>query len=173
MNKTLKKIKAVSPIVATIILIIITIIAGIVIYFYVTGFLAGGATNVSLKISGGATAPGGGTTVFVTLTIKNDGNVPIRLTNVRVISAAVGLFDTVVAGSATPLLNLGTSSGNPPDFPVTGTPTLSAGQSFMVEYRYTMPQPVAGASTIVEVRGVNIVTGQTVGFLATIAITPA
>jgi flagellin-like protein len=49
MNKTLKKIKAVSPIVATIILIIITIIAGIIIYFYVVGFLAGGATNVSLN----------------------------------------------------------------------------------------------------------------------------
>jgi flagellin-like protein len=173
MNKTLKKIKAVSPIIATIILIIITIIAGIVIYFYVTGFLAGGATNVSLKISGGAVAPGGGTQVFVTLTIKNDGNVPIRLTNVRVISAAVGLFDTVVAGSATPLLNLGTPTGNPPTFPVTGTPTLSAGQSFTVEYRYTMPQAVAGFSTIVEVQGVNTATGQTVGFLATIAINPA
>ena len=171
MNKTLKKIKAVSPIVATIILIIITIIAGIVIYFYVTGFLAGGATNVSLKISGGAIAPGGGTQVFVTLTIKNDGNIPIRLTNVRVISAAAGLFDTV--GVATPLLNLGTPSGNPPTFPVTGTPTLSAGQSITVEYRYSMPQPVAGFSTIVQVQGVNTVTGQTVGFIATIAITPA
>jgi len=173
MNKTLKKIKAVSPIVATIILIIITIIAGIVIYFYVTGFLAGGATNVSLKISGGAYAPGGGTQVFVTLNIKNDGNIPIRLINVKVISAAAGLFDTVVDGSATPLLNLGTPTDNPPAFSVIGTPTLSAGQSITVQYRYSMPQPVAGFSTTIQVEGVNTVTGQTVGFMVTLAITPA
>jgi flagellin-like protein len=90
MNKTIKKIKAVSPIVATIILIVITIIAGIIVYFYVTGILAGSGTNVSLKISGGAVAPGGGTTVFVTLTIKNDGNIPIKLTNLRIHDPAVG-----------------------------------------------------------------------------------
>jgi len=172
MNKTLKKIKAVSPIVATIILIIITIIAGIIIYFYVTGFLAGGATNVSLKISGGAVAPGGGTQVFVTLTIKNDGNIPIRLINLRVLNPAVGSGAT--PGPFTPLLNLGTFSGTPSAASIAGgTITLSAGQSFTVEYTYTMSAPVAGFSTIVEVQGVNTVTGQTVGFLATIAITPA
>jgi hypothetical protein len=36
-----------------------------------------------------------------------------------------------------------------------------------------MSAAVAGFSTIVEVQGVNTVTGETVGFLATIAITPA
>jgi len=172
MNKTLKKIKAVSPIVATIILIIITIIAGIVIYFYVTGFLAGGTTNVSLKISGGAVAPGGGTQVFVTLTIKNDGNIPIRLTVLRVLNPAVGSGAT--AGFFTPLLNLGAFSGTPSSALIGGgTITLSAGQSFTVEYTYTMSAPVAGFSTVVEVQGVNTATGQTVGFLATIAINPA
>ncbi len=171
MNKTLKKIKAVSPIIATIILIIITIIAGIVIYFYVTGFLAGGATNVSLKISGGAIAPGGGTHVFVTLTIINDGNIPIRLTLLRVIDPAVGSGAT--AGPFTPLLNLGAFSGSPLSAVILGTPILSAGQSFTVEYRYSMSAPVAGFSTIVEVQGVNTATGQTVGFIATIPITPA
>jgi len=170
MNKTIKKIKAVSPIVATIILIIITIIAGIVIYFYVTGFLAGGTTNVSLKISGGAVAPGGGTQVFVTLTIKNDGNIPIRLTLLKVIDPAVGSGAT--PGPFTPLLNVGAFSGSPPSAAISGTPTLSAGQSFTVEYRYSMSAPVAGFSTIVEVQGVNTATGQTVGFLATIAINP-
>jgi hypothetical protein len=35
-----------------------------------------------------------------------------------------------------------------------------------------MSEPVAGFSTIVEVQGINTVTGQTVGFLATIAINP-
>jgi flagellin-like protein len=170
MNKTLKKIKAVSPIVATIILIIITIIAGIIIYFYVTGFLAGGATNVSLKISGGAIAPGGGTTVFVTLTIKNDGNVPIRLINLRVIDPAVGSGAT--PGPFTPLLNLSGFIGTPSAASFLGTPTLSAGQSITVEYRYSMSAAVAGFSTIVEVQGVNTATGQTVGFIATIAINP-
>jgi flagellin-like protein len=172
MNKTLKKIKAVSPIVATIILIIITIIAGIIIYFYVVGFLAGGATNVSLKISGGAVAPGGGTQVFVTLTIKNDGNVPIRLINLRVIDPAVGSGAT--PGPFTPLLNLSGFIGTPSAASIAGgTITLSAGQSFTVEYRYSMSAAVAGFSTIVEVQGVNTATGQTVGFLATIAINPA
>jgi flagellin-like protein len=170
MNKTLKKIKAVSPIVATIILIIITIIAGIVIYFYVTGFLVGSGTNVSLKISGGAVAPGGGTQVFVTLTIKNDGNVPIRLTLLRVIDPAVGSGAT--PGPFTPLLNLGPFSGTPSAAAISGTPTLSAGQSITVEYRYSMSAPVAGFSTIIEVQGENTVTGQTVGFLVTLAINP-
>jgi flagellin-like protein len=169
--KKIKKIKAVSPIVATIILIIITIIAGIIVYFYVVGFLAGSGTNVSLKISGGAVAPGGGTQVFVTLTIKNDGNVPIRLTLLRVIDPAVGSGAT--PGPLTPLLNLGAFSGSPPSAVIGGgTQTLSAGQSFTVEYRYSMSVPVAGFSTIVEVQGVNTATGQTVGFIATIAINP-
>jgi hypothetical protein len=175
MNKTIKKIKAVHPIVAAIILIIITIIAGIIVYFYVVGFLAGSGTNVSLKISGGAVAPGGGTQVFVTLTIKNDGNVPIRLTLLRVIDPAVGSGAAVVTAHG--ILNLSALfSGTTPPFHALiggGTQTLSAGQSYTVEYTYTMSAPVAGFSTIVEVQGVNTVTGETVGFLATIAITPA
>jgi flagellin-like protein len=172
MNKTLKKIKAVSPIVATIILIIITIIAGIIIYFYVTGFLAGSGTNVSLKISGGAVAPGGGATVFVTLTIKNDGNIPIKLNNIRIVDPAVGSGATYVAGP-TGLVNIGTVIASVPRvMSVLGGPTLSAGQSITVQYSYTMNAPVAGFSTIVQVEGVNTATGQTVGFLATIAINP-
>jgi hypothetical protein len=55
---------------------------------------------------------------------------------------------------------------------VLGGPTLSAGQSITVQYSYTMTVPVAGFSTIVQVEGVNTATGQTVGFLATIAINP-
>jgi len=171
MNKTLKKIKAVSPIVATIILIVITIIAGIIIYFYVVGFLAGSGTNVSLKISGGAVAPGGGTTVFVTLTIKNDGNIPIRLINLRILDPAVG--SGAIPGTFISLLNLAALSTTPPTtFSFLGAPILSAGQSITVEYRYSMSAPVAGFSTIVQVVGVNTVTGQTVGFTATIAINP-
>jgi flagellin-like protein len=172
MNKTLKKIKAVSPIVATIILIIITIIAGIVIYFYVSGYLAGGATNVSLKISGGATAPGGGTTVFVTLTIKNDGTVPVKLEELRILDFAVG-SDASLQGTPTNLLNLDTFVSADSKFPISTTPILSAGQSITVSYRYAMDKPVAGFNTVVEVRGKNTVTGETVGFLVNIAITPA
>jgi flagellin-like protein len=174
MNKTIKKIKAVSPIVATIILIIITIIAGIIIYFYVSGYLAGGATNVSLKISGGATAPGGGTTVFVTLTIKNDGTVPIQLIRLRILNHAVG-SDATLVGTQTPLLNLGSFIGTDPSVATIagGTTVLSAGQSITVSYKYQMSKPVAGFNTVIEIEGKNTVTGETVGFLVNIAITPA
>jgi flagellin-like protein len=173
MNKTLKKIKAVSPIVATIILIIITIIAGIIVYFYVTGILAGGATNVSLKISGGAIAPGGGTTVFVTLTIKNDGNVPVQLIRLRILDHAVGSGATLV-GIQTNLLNLDAFSGTVLSVAtITPTPILSPGQSITISYKYQMSKPVAGFATVVEIEGKNTATGQTVGFLATIAINPA
>jgi flagellin-like protein len=175
MNKTIKKIKAVSPIVATIILIIITIIAGIVIYFYVSGYLAGGATNVSLKISGGAVAPGAGTKVFVTLTIKNDGTVPIRLTFLKVINPAVGSDASVqtIVG----LVNLSAvfSGTTPPMHALIagGTQILAAGQSITVQYKYEMDKPAAGFNTVISVEGENTVTGQTVGFLVNIAITPA
>jgi flagellin-like protein len=174
MHKTIKKIKAVSPIVATIILIIITIIAGIVVYFYVSGFLAGGATNVSLKISGGAVAPGGGTTVFVTVTIKNDGTVPVQLIRLRILDFAVGSGATLV-GTPTNLLNLDTFTAmdNVSVATITNTPILSAGQSITVSYKYAMSKPVAGFNTVVEIQGLNTVTGQTVGFLVNIAITPA
>jgi hypothetical protein len=68
---------------------------------------------------------------------------------------------------------LATISLTPPTtFSFLNTPILSAGQSITVEYRYSMSAPVAGFYTIVEVQGVNTATGQTVGFLATIAINP-
>jgi len=167
MAKTIKKIKAVSPIVATIILIIITIIAGIVIYFYVSGFLAGGATNVSLKISGGAVAPGAGKVVFVTVTIKNDGTVPIQLNNLKVEDPAVGI--TVGSISYTPLLGL---SGGP-TFTFTTTDPLAAGQSITVQFKYNTDVPVAGANLIIRIKGTNTLTNQDVGFLVNFAITPA
>ena len=172
MAKTIKKIKAVSPIVATIILIIITIIAGIVVYFYVSGYLAGGATNVSLKISGGATAPGGGKTVFVTLTIKNDGTVQVKLEELRILDFAVG-SGASLDGTPTNLLNLGAFVSGDNKFPISTTPTLAPGQSITVSYSYKMDKSVAGFNTIVEVRGENTVIGQKVGFLVNIAITPA
>jgi flagellin-like protein len=175
MNKTIKKIKAVSPIVATIILIIITIIAGIIVYFYVTGILAGGATNVSLKISGGAFAPGGGTTVFVTLTIRNDGNVPVKLNTLIIESPALGVTEFILP-VASALLGLDTppySFDGKTAFTFTGQPVLAAGQSVTVQYKYALGSPATGASTIIRIIGLNTATGQTVGFLATIAINPA
>jgi flagellin-like protein len=169
MAKTIKKIKAVSPIVATIILIIITIIAGIIIYFYVSGYLAGGATNVSLKISGGAVAPGAGTTVFVTVTIKNDGTVPIQLKKLVVVDPAVGI---TVSPSYTPLLGLSDGTGGTFDF--SPTITLAAGQSVTVQFQYsTDTTPVAGANVIISIKGTNTLTNQDVGFLVNFAITPA
>jgi flagellin-like protein len=170
MNKTIKKIKAVSPIVATIILIIITIIAGIVIYFYVSGYLAGGATNVSLKITGGAVAPGAGRIVFVTVTIKNDGTVPIQLNTLKVEDPAVGISG--LSPTYTALLGLSHTGGG--TFSFTGSPTLAAGQSITVQFQYsTGTTPVAGANLIIRIEGTNTLTNQDVGFLVNFAITPA
>jgi flagellin-like protein len=174
MNKTIKKIKAVSPIVATIILIIITIIAGIVIYFYVSGYLAGGATNVSLKITGGAVAPGAGKKIFVTVTIKNDGTVPVQLNNLAVVNPAVGI-SSPGDGSYATLAGLGTldSTNKIFSFAFGDGNILAAGQSVTVQFRYTTNVPVAGANLIIRIDGINTVTGQTVGFLVNFAITPA
>jgi flagellin-like protein len=169
MNKTIKKIKAVSPIVATIILIIITIIAGIVIYFYVSGYLAGGATNVSLKISGGAVAPGAGKIVFVTVTIKNDGTVPVQLNTLKVEDPAVGISGV----TPTYVALLGLTDGTGGSFNFDTTPTLAAGQSITVQFKYDTNVPVAGANLIIRIEGTNTVTQQTVGFLVNFAITPA
>jgi flagellin-like protein len=173
MNKTIKKIKAVSPIVATIILIIITIIAGIVIYFYVSGYLAGGATNVSLKISGGAVAPGAGKVVFVTLTIKNDGTVPVELINLEVVDHAVGIIPPPSITNHKTLAGLTGSNTLFYSFAPTGGNILAAGQSVTVQFKYETNKPVAGANLIIRIDGLNTVTQQTVGFLVNIAITPA
>ncbi len=172
MSKMTRKIKAVSPIVATIILIIITIIAGIIIYFYTVGYLAGGSTNVSLKIQGGAIAPGAGKVVFVTLTIKNDGNVPVTLNTLKIIDPAVGISTSI---TVTPLFGLGSFSGTPPAAGFLGTPTLAAGQSITVQFKYTTtpPAPLTGATLVIQVEGTNAVTEQTVAFIASFSINPS
>jgi flagellin-like protein len=84
--KTLKNKKAVSPIIATLLLILIAVAAGVIIYVWVTGYVgtqigtAGGQepfiiTNVKYYIS---------TNPYVNVTVINQGTAAINITTVRV-----------------------------------------------------------------------------------------
>jgi hypothetical protein len=91
-------------------------------------------------------APGGGKIVFVTLTIKNDGNVPVQLNTLIIESAAFGVQETVF-GVASNLLGLDTPyifSGKTA-FTFTGQPVLAAGQSVTVQYKYATNSFATGA----------------------------
>jgi flagellin-like protein len=101
--KTLKNKKAVSPIIATLLLILIAVAAGVIIYVWTTSYVgtqigsAGGGetfiiTNVKYYISTGEPN--------VNVTIINQGTAAINITRVRVYTSN---YTNLIAYSASPL----------------------------------------------------------------------
>jgi flagellin-like protein len=99
--KTLKNKKAVSPIIATLLLILIAVAAGVIIYVWVTGYVgtqigtAGGQepfviTNVKYYKSG--------SNYYVNITIVNQGSAAIQISKVKVYTAN---YTNLVATSTT------------------------------------------------------------------------
>jgi flagellin-like protein len=72
-----KRRKAISPIIATIILIVITVAVGGLLYAYVSGMFGSMSTSQSVDIQNTFTIPSGSSVGTWTITVKNTGTVSI------------------------------------------------------------------------------------------------
>src|ERR1035441_8363675 len=99
-----KKRSAVSPVIATLLLIAIAVAAAIIVYAFVTGLiggLSGGAGSNLVTVSGNFLVPSGTTTGTLVLNIKNSANNPITGIVAKYPTGAAASF-TSTAG---PLVN--------------------------------------------------------------------
>jgi len=126
---TNRKRKGISPIIATVLLIAITIAAGLAIYGWVSG-LIGAGTNTHMPTSESATLTIlDVTSNSATLQITNAGNFPITISN----AASAVVVEQVGGTSTTPPI----VSVNPTIIPADGTAIvtitgLSGGQTYTV-----------------------------------------
>ncbi|MCL4340133.1 MAG: type IV pilin [Thaumarchaeota archaeon] len=91
----LKKARAISPIIATIILIVITVVAGGFIYAYVSGMLHSGTTSQQASIQSYALIPGSGDNATLTVTVQDSGTVAITSINI----SSLGTISTTTFNS--------------------------------------------------------------------------
>lgn len=111
-----KKRSAVSPVIATLLLIAIAVAAAIIVYAFVTGLIGGLTTssNGLVVISGSLTVPGGSGAGSLVVTVKNSASNPISAISIGTDagdSPASVVYGTTYIGS--PLSSGGPGTGNP------------------------------------------------------------
>ena len=118
-----KRQRAISPIVATLILIAITIIGGIFLYKYFMALATTLSTNHAIEISSAtlSTSP----TIF-TLNVQNTGNVQVKALTVYINGAPVNM-----SLSPVPLSPGGSASGVTNRLPI----NITSGQTYYIEVR--------------------------------------
>jgi len=127
--------KAISPIIATIILIVITVVAGAFLYTYATGMMhSGAASQVANVQSAALVVPGGTGTGTLTVTISNGGTVTINSVNITnfagsSISPAVQLITTPIAPGQAASGTVTVGSGQT----ITTPTSLTAGESYELQ----------------------------------------
>jgi len=95
--------KAISPIIATIILIVVTVVAGGFLYVYAMGMMhSGAASQVANVQSAALVVPGGTGAGTLTVTISNGGTVTIKSVNVtnfngQALPSPMSLISTPIA----------------------------------------------------------------------------
>ncbi|MGC8696252.1 MAG: archaellin/type IV pilin N-terminal domain-containing protein [Conexivisphaera sp.] len=156
-TKSKRAHRAISPIIATIILIVITVVAGAFLYVYATGMMKSGATaqQVNIQSSGLVVPNGAGSTGYLTVTLQNPGtvavsNVYLTMFNGMPVNASTSGAEWIntippggtASGSANVKLQVSSSvtsatyhsSTQTLDIPSTSTLTqLVAGQSYPVQ----------------------------------------
>jgi flagellin-like protein len=138
--KTLKNKKAVSPIIATLLLILIAVAAGVIIYVWAASYIgqqigtAGGQetfviTNVKYYKSGGIN--------YVNVTIINQGSVAINITSVKLYNSSyTGLIAYNTTANKLPVIAPGdTLTFNVKLVPASGAPPISKGTSYVLEVK--------------------------------------
>ncbi|MFP3209861.1 MAG: archaellin/type IV pilin N-terminal domain-containing protein [Nitrososphaeria archaeon] len=122
--------KAISPIIATIILIVITVVAGAFLYVYATGMLhSGAASQVANVQSASLVVPGGTGAGTLTVTISNGGTVTItsvNVTNFNGQAVDVPLITTPIAPGQT-------ASGTLTSSQIAALGNVVAGQSYELQ----------------------------------------
>jgi len=110
-----RKSKAISPIIATLILIVITVVAGVMLYGFVTGFMTktSSSSNAISQISidsAGVSYKGGNATIIMT----NTGTASVTITKVSLLNATTGAplvtFKYISTSPVPTTVNSGTSS---------------------------------------------------------------
>lgn len=87
------KRKAISPIIATLILIVITVAAGVIVYYFVSGYASSstaGVTSQETFIITNVLVKNNATGTNLTITVANTGNVVINITSGIVIKQSTG-----------------------------------------------------------------------------------
>ena len=139
----LKKVKAISPIIATIILIVITVVAGGFIYAYVSGMLHSGTTSQQATIQSYSLIPGSGNNATLTVTIQNSGTVAISGIKIASMSngAGVATSGTLTPFQTTPDLIISTtispSSTSSSTLTIEGTAPFLAGDTYTATFVVT------------------------------------
>ncbi len=126
------KRKAISPVIATLLLILIAIAASILVYVWVTGYASSitGAETIQLqeriKVDA-VSAPNGTAGANVTIYVRNIGNVEVNVTSAYIIdsitSAVVGYNDT----------NCTLATGQVRSLNVTLTSNLTVGRTYIAK----------------------------------------
>ena len=136
-KKFLKNNKAISPIFATLILIAIAVIAGVVVYMFVSGTLAtmtSGGTAGQEKISVQAASYSATGTGTVTVYLEQTGGPQATVNGLIIKNSAGNTITSVapIAGSGTPASPLALNIGQLETLTGTGAGTLSASTSYTV-----------------------------------------
>ncbi len=132
--------KAISPIIATLILIVITVVAGIMLYGFVSGFMTNLGTSRTIAPISIASASVNSKYDNATIVVSNLGTTPVTITQVNLLNASTGALIVTFK-------TFGTSSprGTPPVTVAGGnTTTIYAGTPSS-----TMPPP--GTTVLVQV----------------------
>ena len=135
-TKLIHKAKAISPIIATIILIVITVVAGGFIYAYVSGMLHSGATSQQATIQSYSLVPGSGKNATLTVTVQDSGTVAISSVNITSLSNAVTTtFNPYVVNPFLRSIAPGSTMSNSTS--ITGTAPFLAGNTYTATFVVT------------------------------------
>ena len=141
--------KGISPILATIILIIITVVAGVMLYGFVTGFFSSTATSMNANIETQLTIPAGASQGSFVVTVKNAGTVAITGVSIQL----KGPSGSTIASAQYSGLNV--APGQATTFSATGSgPNAWSGSPASGSYAY--------------INSTNVISGESYNYIITI-----
>lgn len=133
--------RAISPFLATIILVVITLMIGGILYTQFRNIIVSQVKNPSMDLTDSNVAPNGETIV---LSIKNDGNVPITLSKFVVsFGSALDTFSFTAQGASPANVTLISSPS--------GTATMQPGDVLTAQVTTTFPIPEFSTFTVTAV----------------------
>lgn len=136
----LQKRRGISPFLATIILVVITLMIGGILYTQFRNIIVSQVKNPSMDLTNSNVAPNGETIV---LSMKNDGNVPITLSEFTVsYGAGINTFRFASSGVTQNLTLVSSPSGGA---------TMQPGDILTVQMTTTFPIPQFNTFTVTAV----------------------
>jgi flagellin-like protein len=136
-----RKRRAISPFLATIILVVITLMIGGILYTQFRNIIVSQVKNPSMDLTDSNVAPNGETIV---LSVKNDGNVPITLSKFLVTyGSGKNAFSFVAVGSSPANVTLVSSPS--------GGASMQPGDILTVQVTTTFPIPQFSTFTVTAV----------------------